>query len=107
MSPLAQQPTLDAFAEPPPPPTTVLVYTDGGCDPNPGPGGWAALLQISPPAGGSIRLGVNRDQRVMVQDQMLQMSYRKIWGSHEYYAQNTPHNPRILTKYLFWGNWPV
>lgn len=21
-----------------------LVYTDGGCDPNPGPGGWAALI---------------------------------------------------------------
>ena len=51
MSPLAQQPTLDAFAEPPPPPTTALVYTDGGCDPNPGPGGWAALLQISSLAG--------------------------------------------------------
>jgi ribonuclease HI len=23
----------------------VLIYTDGACDPNPGPGGWAALLQ--------------------------------------------------------------
>ena len=23
----------------------VVIYTDGGCDPNPGPGGWAALLQ--------------------------------------------------------------
>ncbi|MFN2133248.1 MAG: ribonuclease HI [Anaerolineae bacterium] len=23
---------------------TVTVYTDGGCDPNPGPGGWAAIL---------------------------------------------------------------
>ena len=23
----------------------VIVYTDGACDPNPGPGGWAALLQ--------------------------------------------------------------
>ena len=22
----------------------VLIYTDGACDPNPGPGGWAALL---------------------------------------------------------------
>ena len=22
----------------------VIVYTDGACDPNPGPGGWAALL---------------------------------------------------------------
>jgi ribonuclease HI len=21
-----------------------VVYTDGGCDPNPGPGGWAALI---------------------------------------------------------------
>jgi ribonuclease HI len=23
----------------------VSIYTDGACDPNPGPGGWAALLQ--------------------------------------------------------------
>lgn len=22
----------------------IVIYTDGGCDPNPGPGGWAALL---------------------------------------------------------------
>ena len=22
----------------------VVIYTDGGCDPNPGPGGWAAIL---------------------------------------------------------------
>ena len=24
----------------------VIVYTDGACDPNPGPGGWAALLKF-------------------------------------------------------------
>ena len=24
--------------------TSVVIYTDGACDPNPGPGGWAALL---------------------------------------------------------------
>ena len=24
--------------------STVVMYTDGGCSPNPGPGGWAALL---------------------------------------------------------------
>ena len=23
----------------------VTIYTDGSCDPNPGPGGWAAILQ--------------------------------------------------------------
>jgi ribonuclease HI len=23
---------------------SVVIYTDGACDPNPGPGGWAALL---------------------------------------------------------------
>jgi ribonuclease HI len=23
----------------------VIIYTDGACDPNPGPGGWAAILQ--------------------------------------------------------------
>ena len=22
----------------------AIIYTDGACDPNPGPGGWAALL---------------------------------------------------------------
>lgn len=22
----------------------ILIYTDGSCDPNPGPGGWAALI---------------------------------------------------------------
>ncbi|MCD6302247.1 MAG: ribonuclease HI [Anaerolineae bacterium] len=26
------------------PSTQVLIYTDGGCDPNPGPGGWGAVL---------------------------------------------------------------
>jgi ribonuclease HI len=25
---------------------SVIIYTDGGCDPNPGPGAWAALIQI-------------------------------------------------------------
>ncbi len=25
-------------------PARITIYTDGGCDPNPGPGGWAALL---------------------------------------------------------------
>jgi ribonuclease HI len=25
--------------------TQVTIYTDGACDPNPGPGGWAALLR--------------------------------------------------------------
>jgi ribonuclease HI len=25
----------------------VTIYTDGACDPNPGPGGWAALLIFS------------------------------------------------------------
>lgn len=24
----------------------VVIYTDGSCDPNPGPGGWAALLRF-------------------------------------------------------------
>ena len=27
------------------PPAQVVIYTDGGCAPNPGPGGWAAILQ--------------------------------------------------------------
>src|SRR5258706_11376962 len=27
------------------PPATVIVYTDGGCKGNPGPGGWGALLR--------------------------------------------------------------
>jgi ribonuclease HI len=25
----------------------VIIYTDGACDPNPGPGGWAALLKFN------------------------------------------------------------
>jgi len=25
-------------------PESVVIYTDGGCDPNPGTGGWAAIL---------------------------------------------------------------
>ena len=24
----------------------VVIYTDGACDPNPGPGGWAAILRL-------------------------------------------------------------
>ena len=26
-------------------PPRVIIYSDGACDPNPGPGGWAALLR--------------------------------------------------------------
>lgn len=33
---------------------TVTVYTDGACDPNPGPGGWAAIL-LAPSAGNTHR----------------------------------------------------
>ncbi|MGE0419734.1 MAG: ribonuclease HI [Acetobacteraceae bacterium] len=29
---------------PPDPATVVEIWTDGGCRPNPGPGGWAAIL---------------------------------------------------------------
>jgi Ribonuclease HI len=25
----------------------IEIYTDGGCDPNPGPGGWAALIMAN------------------------------------------------------------
>jgi len=28
------------------PPDLVLIWTDGGCKPNPGPGGWSAILQF-------------------------------------------------------------
>jgi ribonuclease HI len=27
-------------------PETVTIHTDGACVPNPGPGGWGALLRI-------------------------------------------------------------
>lgn len=27
-------------------PKTVIIYTDGACDPNPGVGGWAAMLMV-------------------------------------------------------------
>ena len=29
-------------------PKKVIVHTDGGCDGNPGPGGWAAVLRFGP-----------------------------------------------------------
>ncbi len=29
-------------------PTTVVIYTDGACSGNPGPGGWAAILRYGP-----------------------------------------------------------
>ncbi|MFH1084480.1 MAG: ribonuclease HI, partial [Chloroflexota bacterium] len=29
---------------------SVTIYTDGGCDPNPGPGGWGAVLVAGPHA---------------------------------------------------------
>lgn len=36
----------DPFGENAPPPTTeVDIWTDGGCKPNPGPGGWGVLLR--------------------------------------------------------------
>jgi ribonuclease HI len=43
--PGAQQTTFSdpAFEHPLP---AVTVYTDGGCDPNPGPGGWAAVIRL-------------------------------------------------------------
>ncbi|NLF11923.1 MAG: ribonuclease HI, partial [Anaerolineaceae bacterium] len=25
---------------------SAIIYTDGGCNPNPGPGGWAAILRL-------------------------------------------------------------
>jgi ribonuclease HI len=28
-----------------PDPTKITIYTDGACSPNPGPGGWAAILR--------------------------------------------------------------
>ena len=36
------------------PKTCVIVYTDGGASPNPGLGGWGALL-VSPAHGGAER----------------------------------------------------
>lgn len=42
----------------------VAIYTDGACDPNPGPGGWAALLRyqsrIKKISGGEPRTTNNR-----------------------------------------------
>jgi ribonuclease HI len=47
MSPVAEQPTLDGLPTERDPLPTATVYTDGGCDPNPGPGGWAAVVLVS------------------------------------------------------------
>ncbi len=32
----------------------VTIYTDGACSPNPGPGGWAALLRFIVPSTGEV-----------------------------------------------------
>jgi ribonuclease HI len=34
--------------ERPAPPAPVIIYTDGACSGNPGPGGWAAILRFGP-----------------------------------------------------------
>jgi len=36
------------FAPAPLDATLVEIWTDGGCKPNPGPGGWAAILRFGP-----------------------------------------------------------
>jgi ribonuclease HI len=36
----------DAPADAPPDTDIVEIWTDGGCKPNPGPGGWAAVLRF-------------------------------------------------------------
>jgi ribonuclease HI len=42
----------------------VIIYTDGACDPNPGPGGWAAILMykdhMKEMSGGEARTTNNR-----------------------------------------------
>lgn len=40
----------------------ILIHTDGACDPNPGPGGWAAILAAGPhrrEISGGVRLSTN------------------------------------------------
>ena len=37
-----------ARQEHPPDPAPVIVYTDGACSGNPGPGGWSAILRYGP-----------------------------------------------------------
>ena len=39
---------------------TITVYTDGGCNPNPGPGGWAAIL-VTPEGDEQALSGGDRD----------------------------------------------
>jgi ribonuclease HI len=41
-------PARNAPEEHPPAPAPVIVYTDGACSGNPGPGGWAAILRYGP-----------------------------------------------------------
>mgnify|MGYP000661814632 CR=1 FL=1 len=45
MSQLSLDPSLDSDTLRGTLPTCVHVYTDGGCDPNPGPGGWGAIIR--------------------------------------------------------------
>ena len=41
----------------------VIVYTDGACDPNPGPGGWAAVLRFEAPAAAHEKVLTGADPR--------------------------------------------
>lgn len=47
LSPLLPNPSAFTLS-PPDPLKQVTLYTDGACSGNPGPGGWAALLQFGP-----------------------------------------------------------
>ena len=41
----------------------IIIYTDGACDPNPGPGGWAAILRFDAPAAAHEKVLTGADPR--------------------------------------------
>ena len=73
----------------------VIIYTDGACDPNPGPGGWAAILlfqKTKKEIQGSEHQTTNNRMELMAAIQALQ-------------ALEVPYNVELYTdsKYLQMG----
>lgn len=73
----------------------VLIYTDGACDPNPGPGGWAALLLI-----GHQRKEISGSEKFTTNNRMELMAALKALE-----ALNEPHRVSLFTdsQYLQLG----
>lgn len=55
----------ESTAQPTKPPAQVIIHTDGACKGNPGPGGWAAILQYGEAAKAlSVSAGMTTNNRM-------------------------------------------